>query len=117
MPESPVSRGYAYEVALDPEHPDEERWTSTLVRRKPVLVGERLRFRAARKVGDPVSPRPLYYGPERDWEVVAIQPTKRDGREAGLRGWGMLASWGRGSTGETEPAPIMRGRLVVRPVE
>jgi hypothetical protein len=117
MPERQKSRSHAYEVPLDPEHPEEERWCSTLVRPRPVLIGERLRLRAARKVGDPISPRPDYYGPEREWEVVAIEPTSRDGQEVGLRGWGLLQGWGRSDSGEPEPRPIMRGKLVLRPVE
>jgi len=112
-----LSRSHAYELPLDPERTEEERWSSTFVRPQPVLLGERVRLRAARKTGDPISPHPVYYGPEREWEVVAIQPTARDGKAVGLRGWGLRPGWGRSENGEPEPDPIMRGRLILRPVE
>src|SRR6266480_839846 len=65
------------------------------------------------KVGNPISPRPHYYGPEQEWEVVAIEPTSRDGQEVRLRGWGFRPGWGRSDSGEPEPSPIMRGKLVL----
>jgi hypothetical protein len=41
-------------------------------------------------------------GPERDWEVVAIEPTDRDGEVAAIRAY-------RG-----DKPPVIQGRLILR---
>lgn len=44
--------------------------------------------------------------PEQEWEVVAIEPTRRDGQRASLRGYPL--------PGKNMPIPIMQGRLTPR---
>jgi hypothetical protein len=46
--------------------------------------------------------------PEQEWEVVAIEPTQRDGQHASLRGYPL--------PGKKMPIPIMQGRLTLRPL-
>lgn len=81
---SPHAAPYAYELPIDPSHPERGQW-STLVRHHPVTVGSRLHG--------------LF---PRDWIVVAVDPLPQDGQQAAVRGW-------RGRTN-----PVWRGRLVLR---
>jgi hypothetical protein len=88
----PVHQGkqaapYAYEVPIDPKHPDNGQW-STLVRTHPVAAGYRLRG---------IFPR--------QWVVVAVEPLAQDGQQAAVRGW----------LGKQNP--IWHGKLVLRPAD
>ncbi len=76
---------YAYEVPIDPSHPERGQW-STLVRMRPVSAGYRL------SIGSP----------EREWVVTAVKSIPQDGQHAAVRGW-------------PGPNPIWHGRLVLRP--
>jgi hypothetical protein len=75
---------YAYELPLDPNHPENGQW-STFVRMRPVTVGYRMRG---------IFPR--------EWVVIAVKPLPQDGQQAAIRGW-------RGKKN-----PIWHGRLVLR---
>jgi hypothetical protein len=75
---------YAYELPIDPAHPERGQW-STLVRTRPVTAGYRLHG---------IFPR--------DWVVVAVDAIPQDGQQAAVRGW-------RGKQN-----PIWHGRLVLR---
>jgi hypothetical protein len=75
---------YAYELPIDPNHPDNGQW-STFVRMRPVTAGYRIRG---------IFPR--------EWVVVAVKPLARDGQQAAIRGW----------LGKKNP--IWHGRLVLR---
>jgi hypothetical protein len=86
------SHAYAY-LLLNPYRPEKGE-PSTLVVDKPLAVGERMRRSF---IGGCLGP-----GPERDWEVVAIEPTDRDGEVASIRAY-------RG-----HKLPVIQGRLVLR---
>lgn len=92
---------YAYLVPLDPYFP-EDGLHATLVRSTPVRVGDRIAMSCAEAMPDGGR---YHHGTDHEWEVVAIQATKRDGRPAAVRGY-----QGRGE-------PIMHGLLVVRRVD
>lgn len=77
---------YAYELAIDPAHPERGQW-STFVRTHPVRVGYVVRG---------IFPR--------NWVVVAVKPLPLDGQQAAVRGW-------RGRTN-----PVWHGRLVLQQV-
>jgi hypothetical protein len=69
-----------------------KRLMGTIVSDRPILVGER------------VSLHPAEGGSARDCEVVAIEPTERDGQVAATEDY----------TGSK--LPIWRGRITLRPV-
>ena len=89
---------YAYELLdpfrpVDPVHPD--RGAGTVWFDQPLRVGDRMR-------------RAFMDWPKQEWEVVAIEPTQRDGQHASLRGYPL--------PGKKMPIPIMQGRLTLRPL-
>jgi hypothetical protein len=67
---------------------------STLVLDEPLEVGERV---TRSFIDGCMGP-----GPEHDWEVVAIEPTDRDGEVAAIRAY-------RG-----DKPPLIQGRLILR---
>jgi len=104
-PGEPIS--FAYEL-VNPYHP-ERGLSGTLVLDQPLRVGERLRRAFTNPQEDPDTHEiTITSGPEREWEVVAIEPTDRDGRSAALRGYPL--------PGTNKPPAIMQGRLILRPV-
>jgi hypothetical protein len=94
---------YAYEL---PNPYRSEGASGTLVLDQPVRVGDRMKRSFPDAWQDPathwwMSTTP---GPEREWEVIAIEPTARDGEVATIRGY----------TGDKPP--ILQGRLILRSV-
>lgn len=87
---------YAYELPLDVLRPDAGRnareW---VIRREPIQAGQRL------TTGEPPH--------ERQWEVVAVEPTSSDGLRLGLLS-GPIGRMGRPSAADV----IQSGRLVLR---
>jgi hypothetical protein len=91
------ARAYAYHSPLNPYHPRHGQWT-TLVRRRPVAVGQVVGVAVAH-----VSTVGVYFGPaRRRWKVVAIRPAADDGQSAAVRGF-------------MGPNPVWSGTLVLRP--
>jgi hypothetical protein len=95
---------YAYEL-MNPYHP-ECGVSGTLVLDQPLRVGERLTRAFANPEQNAVTGEiTIRSGPEQDWEVVAIEPTERDGRSAAIRGY---------RVGKSKLPAIMQGRLILR---
>jgi hypothetical protein len=95
---------YAYEL-VNPYHP-ERGLSGTVWFDEPLRVRQRLR----RGFADPAENADTHeitvsFGPVCDWEVVAIDPTERDGQPALLSGNAL-------PTVKT-PTPIMQGRLTL----
>ena len=90
---------FAYLVPANPHAPNGGPW-ATLVRRDPVLVGDRV---DGVQIDVSADGGVTIYSSGVEWEVLAIEPTEDDGQPAPVRGW-------RG------PNPIWTGRLVVRAV-
>jgi hypothetical protein len=97
MRASPNAPQYAYELPINPDHPAVKRRAEELViGPEPIEAGQRL------TLGQPPD--------ERHWEVVAVEPTSRDGkRVGGSRG---PLGWSGSSPGDA----IFSGRLVLRPL-
>jgi hypothetical protein len=79
------SVAYAYELPIDPNHPENGQW-STFVRMHPVTAGDRI-------------PSGIFPG---EWVVAAVKPLPQDRQQAAIRGW------------RRENNPIWHGRLVLR---
>jgi hypothetical protein len=88
---------YAYELP-NPYHPEADD-LAIFVRDEPLRVGDRM----TRSFPDFTG-----VGPEREWEVVAIEPTGRDGEAAAVRGF---VGW------PGDKSPILQGRLILRPLD
>jgi acetoacetate decarboxylase len=65
--------------------------TSTLVLDEPLEVGQRMTRSFIDGTG---------LGVEREWEVVAIEPTERDGEVAAIRAY-------------SDKPPVLQGRLIL----
>jgi hypothetical protein len=95
----PLSKtpAYAYELPLEPDRPAVKKNAMEMVIRiEPIEAGQRI------TLGQPPH--------EAQWEVVAVEPTSRDGERVG---------GSRGPLGWTGSAPadaIFSGRLVLRPL-
>jgi hypothetical protein len=94
---SSTAPAYAYELPLDPDHPAfKKNPLEIVIRPEPIEAGQRL------ILGQPPH--------EAHWEVVAVEPTSRDGERVGSS---------RGPLGWTGSSPadaIFSGRLVLRPL-
>jgi hypothetical protein len=88
---------YAYELPLEPDRPASKKMALEMViRPKPIEAGQRL------TLGEPPH--------ERQWEVVAVESTSRDGeRIGGSRG---PLGW----KGLSPADAIVSGRLVLREI-
>jgi hypothetical protein len=88
---------YGYELPLDPDSPAVKKTAlEVVIRPEPIEAGQRL------TLGQPPN--------ERHWEVVAVEPTSRDGeRVGGSRG---PLGW----TGASPADAIFSGRLVLREI-
>ena len=90
-----ISHGHAYAYVLPNPYRADAEGTSTLVLDEPLRVDERITGSFLDVTGP---------GPEREWEVVAIEHTDRDGEVAPVRGY-------RG-----DKPSVLQGRLILRPL-
>ena len=92
---------YAYE--LPNPYRSEGGGSSTLILDQPLRVGDRMKRSFPDTGQDPATEQwTSTPGPEREWEVIAIEPTARDGEVATIRGY------------MRDKPPIAHGRLIVR---
>jgi hypothetical protein len=94
---------YAYELP-NPYH--SAGGSGTLILDRPLRVGDRMKRSFPDVRQDPATQRwtSTTLGPEREWEVVAIEPTARDGEVATIRGY------------MGDKPPILQGRLILSAV-